>query len=366
MRLIVKVGTQVMVTARGFINTQLLGTLALWMADKIAQKHQIVLVTSGAVGLGKPWLLKTSPENAITFKQAAAAIGQPLLMGMYQQLLSVYQQPVAQVLLSGSDFSHRERYLNVKASLELLLSNHILPIVNENDVISTAALAEDTQTRAFSDNDHLSAILAAKLKADVLLILTNVNGVYTANPADDAAAVRIPEITDLNQLDHYQVTGQSAMGRGGMRSKLMAAKLAAMSGVNTWIAPITANLDDCLAYGVKATGTWIPALPDRLTARDQWIGYGSGFNGVLVINDGAKLALLQSGASLLSVGITQVDGQFMANQVVSIQDQQGNELGRGLCRIGSDTLQQWITQASVPKGVELVHRNNMVLYERYD
>ena len=354
-----------MVTEHGHLNTQLLGSLAHEMAHLLAAGHQLVLVTSGAVGLGRNVLARHhATETSLTAKQAAAAVGQPLLMGMYQQLMGVYQRPVAQVLISGSDFSHRDRYLNLQATLTYLMTHGVLPVVNENDVVSAAALAEDGHTMAFSDNDHLSAILAAKLQAHTLVILTNVNGVYTANPTEDPTAQRIARIDQLADMNNLNVAGQSAMGRGGMRSKLQAAKLAAMSGVNTWIAPVTASLYEALTPEQQTCGTWVKALPDQLAARDQWIGFGSGFNGVVVLNDGAKQALLQRGASLLAVGVQRVEGQFLANQVVSLQDSEGNEIGRGVCQISQPQLDQWLSTV-LPRDVEVIHRNNLVLYERY-
>jgi glutamate 5-kinase len=378
MRLVIKVGTQTLVTDQGHLNTRLLGSLVQWMATAIGEGHQLVLVTSGAVGLGRSVLKGTAaqgPQQDMTAKQAAAAVGQPLLMGMYHQLCQVHGVPVGQVLVSAHDFCDRQRYLNVQATLLYLMGHGVLPIVNENDVLSAAALQEDAKTHAFNDNDHLSAILAAKLNADRLVILTNVNGVYTANPTTDPTAQRIPRIMQLAAMQQLNVAGQSSMGRGGMASKLQAARLAAMSGVATWIAPHTAELTPCLSDWTSLSkaetpidhGTWIAPLPqtEHLPERDQWIGYASGFSGCITLNAGAKDALIKHGASLLAVGITGSTGQFLPNQCISLLDEAGNELGRGLTDVSHQTVNQWLQQLTSPKDTVVVHRNNLVLFTQY-
>jgi glutamate 5-kinase len=411
---VIKLGTQTLMTDQGYLNMALLGNVSQWAARQCQQGHRVLVVTSGAMGLGKAGLRKAglgkvisdktnlkpgpsplpSDASRLTHKQAAAAIGQPLLMAMYQTLFTACNQKIAQVLVSASDFAQRDRYLSLKNTLDYLMHHGVIPIVNENDVISSAGIEENAQTRAFNDNDQLSAIVAAKLHADVLIILTNVNGVYTANPAQHPEATRIARVDHLSQLDALQVDGQSSMGRGGMRSKLHAARLAAMSGVHTWIAPAYANLNEVLSEadvnltpdvtttgdstkrsvttgtlstGTLSTGTWIAALPTaaHLPQRDQWIGYASGFQGIVVINDGARQALLERGATLLAVGVVAVQGSFLAHQVVSVQDTNGNELGRGVSEYSSQQVLQWLDAPERPKNTDVIHRNNLVMFEQY-
>jgi glutamate 5-kinase len=398
-RIVIKLGTQVVMDLLGGADGH--PVLAQGRLAKLLQQviilyqsgHDLLLVTSGAVGLGRRalglWGSITLPE-----KQACAAVGQSLLMHTYRELLSPYQIVTAQVLLTADDFKDRTRYLALRDTLEKLLSLRVIPILNENDVVSIAELQpseDDEQTtpheKSFGDNDKLSALIAAKLDADLLVLLTNVDGVYTDNPTDNPLASRIPVISNLDQVAGINTTGQSTYGRGGMTSKLDAARLAALSGVSTLItsgftplaltvlAQNLGQLTDTESPNVSYSTFNLPGtlvLPHgRLLGRKRWIALGSGYEGVIVVNAGAKKALVTQQASLLPSGLVKVLGVFKANTVVSIQDDMGAEIGRGLIAYSSQqavvllgchtsTINDLLGPGVYPQ--ELVHRDNLVIF----
>jgi glutamate 5-kinase len=356
-RFVVKLGTQVVMQPGGHINTRILGRVVQWLAEKQHAGHSVMLVTSGAVGLGRQQLgFKTADTLAV--RQALAAVGQTALMQVYQALFRTQGLSVAQVLLSASDFADRRSYLNLKDSLEQLLAWGVVPIINENDVVSTTELREDAE-KSFGDNDRLSALLASNLDADLLVILTNVNGLYTRNPFLHPDAVRIPLVEAIHSLQ-VSLEGQSDLGRGGMQSKLVAARIAAQNGVATWITHGDADLD---AWdSTERSGTWILPLARGIRDKAQWIGYASGYVGVLTLNTGAVSALFSGAASLLPVGLVQVSGQFSERQVVSLQTEAGDEVGRGLVLHTADRLRQFLADARPLAPQEVIHRDNLVLF----
>lgn len=339
-RIVIKLGTQVVVEPDGQLALERLRALIDQCAELHRRGKELIIVSSGAVGLGRNRLNQRG-TLALNEKQACAAVGQNLLMDTYRQLLEPSGLVSAQVLLTALDFADRKHYLNLRQTLETLLKWGSVPIINENDVTSTMELQEEGYTKGFGDNDKLSALVAAKLDADLLVILTNVDGIYTENPATNPNAKKIPVISAFQDLQHIETAGKSTFGRGGMTSKLEAARIAAISGLHTYITSgLQANtLAPLLRQDAPASGTLI--LPQAsLGGRKRWIGAASGYHGILIINDGARQALARQGASLLPVGITAVQGDFSAQQVVSIQDEEGVEIGRGVSGFSAAILRQ--------------------------
>jgi glutamate 5-kinase len=340
-RIVVKLGTQVVIQEQGGLALEKLSVLAHQCAALMQQGKEVILVSSGAVGLGRK-ALKLGDKLSLAEKQACAAVGQTLLMDAYGYLFNNYGLKTAQLLLTALDFTDRQRYLNLQKTLDTLLALNVVPIINENDTVSTTELAEKAHTKSFGDNDKLSALVASRLDANLLVILTNVDGVYTDNPATNPQAKRLSLIENLEQLDTISINGQSSYGRGGMATKIEAAKIAAFSGIHTLIlsggkvhrlATLFDPANDVQAW--EDVGTLI--LPQRLlSGRKRWIGFASGYCGIVVINEGAKNALIQRNASLLPIGILSVEGHFQAGQVVSLRDEAGHEVGRGLINFSSE------------------------------
>lgn len=361
-RIVIKLGTQIVVDASGHLALERLRALAEQCVALHRAGKELILVSSGAVGLGRN-RLRRDGSLTLTEKQACAAVGQSLLMDAYRDLFEPTGLVTAQVLLTALDFADRKHYLNLRQTLETLLKLGSIPIINENDVTSTMELREGSYTKGFGDNDKLSALVAGKLEADLLVILTNVDGIYTDNPETNPDAEKITLISAFQDLQRIQTAGQSTLGRGGMASKLEAGRLAAISGLHTYIASglQPEPLAPLLHREKPPTGTIIrpqTALPDR----KRWIGAASGYHGVLIVNDGASRALVHQGASLLPVGVAAVQGDFSAQQVVSIQDERGREIGRGLSGFSSDELRRI---QGVRGEAEAIHRDNLVIFEEY-
>lgn len=368
---VIKLGTQVVVDGDCLALERLVGIVRDCVALQRAG-NRVIVVTSGAVGLGR-YRLGLSGTLTLAQKQACAAVGQSLLMAEYQHLFGHYGIHVAQVLLTAQDFTHRRHYLNLQAAVTQLLDLGVVPIVNENDTVSTAEL-DGVSGSPFGDNDRLSALVAGKLGAQSLLLLSNVDGVYTANPALDPTAERLPVIDDWRILTKLSVEGASEGGRGGMATKLAAAKIAALSGIETYVASgfephIIKRL---LLDGETATGTRIAPVQGgtRPSARRQWIAHASGYAGDITINPCAVAALIERGASLLPVGIVGVSGQFQPGDVVRIIDEAGDELGRGVSGYPSEVLSTIAGQATpaiqeklgTQWPEEAIHRDNLALY----
>ncbi|MBY0404353.1 MAG: glutamate 5-kinase [Cyanobacteria bacterium] len=348
-RIVIKLGTQVVIQDEGRLSLEKLSALVNLCAVLAKAGKEIILVSSGAVGLGRN-ALKLSGKIALSEKQACAAVGQGLLMETYRYLFGNYGLQTAQLLLTGLDFSDRQRYLNLQKTLETLLNLHVIPVINENDTVSTMELQEEGKTKSFGDNDKLSALVASKLDADLLIILTNVDGIFTDNPQQNPDAQRIPLIENLEMLTSIKMDGQSAYGRGGMSSKVEAARIAAISGVTTWIVPghKIPEMLEMFDQFKQPSDFWpepwplgtliLPQL--ALSGKKRWIGFASGSNGAISVNAGAKTALMERNASLLPSGILSVQGEFQAKQVVSLQDESGAEFARGMVNFTSDDVRK--------------------------
>jgi glutamate 5-kinase len=348
-RIVVKVGTHVVThdgveLALGRIMEIVEGLARLRQAGR-----EIVLVSSGAVGMGMRVLgLKERPRS-LGLRQACAAVGQGHLIGLYTQAFAQFGVIAAQVLLTQEDLADRDRALCVRTTLMRLLEVGVIPVLNENDSVSVAELVEHRRSQAgaaaegaavpagFGDNDGLSARVAVSLDADLLVLLTNVGGLYTANPRADKSATRIPELAGVDDAARARADGGSAGGTGGMASKLEAARLASAEGTAVLIAGGAETRVVERALAGEDVGTLIAVgVAERRTARIRHIAVGARHRGALVVNDGALRALVAEKASLLPIGVVGVDGTFDKGDVVEIRDGSGRVHGRGLVNYPAD------------------------------
>lgn len=385
-RIVIKLGTQIVVDAALMAAPQMvLPPYYLLAVDRLRslvaqvqglrqQGREVLLVSSGAVGLGRSVLGWLGRSLTLAEKQACAAIGQPLLMSVWRDLFSPLGIPTAQVLLTSEDFSNRTRYLNLEKTLTTLLANGVVPVLNENDTVHTAELQEDATTKSFGDNDRLSALVAAKLQADLLVILTQSPGLFTDNPELNPDAQPIPLVRSWSDLEAVTCQGGSTLGRGGMGSKLEAVRIASIAGVDTlMLSGLAPNaLMQAFQTDTPPQGTlFLGHHETRLSQKKQWIGFASGTQGIITLNPCAVEAILKR-ASLLPVGIVGVEGRFPVGAIVSIQTDQGEEIGRGKTRLSSEHLtrvqglstEQIATQhPSTASVVEAIHRDDLVVFK---
>ena len=362
-KVVIKFGTYILTQDDGTMASARLRSLVGQCARLVEGGKSIVLVSSGAVGLGRS-ALGLKDVHDTTAKQVCASVGQSLLMKEYHRLFARHGLTTAQLLVTAREFSDRQRYLNLREIFEQLMSHNVVPIVNENDTVSTMGVKEDVRTHSFGDNDLLSALVASKLGADLLMILTNVEGVYDSNPHENPDARLIKSLDDFDAVRQLGLRGQSAYGRGGITSKIEAARLASFGGVQTVIG---SGLQRNAILNCK--GTLVPSK-FKLRDRKHWIGLSSGFGGVIRVNLGAVDALINSNASLLAAGVIKVLGNFSANEVVSVETSDGQEIGRGIVYFSSDEVKQ--IQGCHSREItaklgnsdhqEVIHRDHLVIF----
>jgi glutamate 5-kinase len=323
--------------------------------------HRVVVVTSGAIAAGLPalGLVERRPRDAVTL-QAVSAVGQSRLMRVYDAALGARGLVGGQVLLAPLDFMVRQQYLHARSTLTRLLELGVIPVVNENDAIA------DDEIR-FGDNDRLAALVAHLVHADLLVLLTDQPGLFTADPRFDAEASLIEEIVELDHtLDAVVGGAGTERGSGGMASKLAAARIAAWSGVRAIIAQAGRHgvLHDAV-QGVNGVGTVVVPRGRRLAARKLWIAFAVGASGTIFVDDGARLALRERGVSLLPAGVTEVKGSFEAEEAVELAGPDGQIFAKGLCRLDAASLREVAGSrtAQLPEGVphEVVHRDDLVV-----
>ncbi|MCP4806974.1 MAG: glutamate 5-kinase [Proteobacteria bacterium] len=350
-RMVVKVGTRVVAREDGRLALGRLGMLVEQIAELRERGIQVLLVTSGAIGLGAE-RLKIRPKS-VADKQACAAAGQGALMSLYDVLARRLGVPTAQVLLVESDFHDRPRYVALADSLERLLELGALPIINENDAVSTAGLVED-RAGVFGDNDRLAALVAAGLDADLLVLLTNVDGLLTG-PPDEAGSERIP-VWDGQDV---RFGAASHGGRGGMQAKVTSAQVAALGGSHVVVANgFSPGVLERVVAG-DDVGTWFPRRGGQSRQRN-WLRFATSPTAAVVVNTGARQALLERNASLLPVGVTRVDGEFSVGDVIAIRDENGSAIARGVAKATSTDARASAGQRD--RGT-LVHRNQIVFLE---
>jgi glutamate 5-kinase len=335
-RIVIKLGTSTVTDAQGGVCAERVEPIVSGIARLMREGRQVMLVSSGAVGLGRSLLgLHVSRLKDMAVKQACAAAGQSLLMESYKQRFDALGQKVAQVLLTEEDFSHWGRYSNLRRTMERLLGFGVLPIVNENDTVSTAELeiVSGARQAAFSDNDRLAALVMSGMEADALVLLTNVDGFLRKRGGAKQAALEtfVERITPEIKAE---AAGPSESGRGGMTTKMEAAEIAMNCGGVALIA--SGAQADTLerAFAGQQTGT-VFAPATRMRGKRRWLAYAAGVRGRVVVDAGAQKAITAGKASLLNSGVVRVEREFSPMDVVSIRDLDGREFARGIAACGS-------------------------------
>jgi glutamate 5-kinase len=380
-RIIIKLGTSTVSGADGVLSSERVAPIVEGIASLMAQGRQVVLVSSGAVGLGRGWLeLHPLRLKDLVTKQACAAVGQSLLMHSYQQMFGARDVKIAQVLLTEGDFAIRQRYSNLRQTMEKLLGFGVLPIVNENDTVSTAeieAVGPGKRSGAFSDNDRLAALVMSGLEADALVLLTNVDGLLRKTPKSDSESANagesqevLPLVTEITPELRALAAGPSAGGRGGMWTKLEAAEIA----MNCGGLAVIANGQDPeiiqkLFRGEAAGTTFLPT--GRIAGKRRWIAYAADVRGCVRVDAGTRKALTETKASLLASGVVRIESPFDRLDVVSIVDPSGKEFARGLANCSSVEFEKNSAGKSANRHADgprnsraLVIRDNIVLLEK--
>jgi glutamate 5-kinase len=362
-RIVVKLGSSVVATGSG-VDTDNVGRLTAEIARLREQGYEIVVVTSGARAAGLARLGLDRMPRTIPEQQAAAAIGQPQLMAIYERFFSDFGFHVGQVLLTASDIESRTRYLNARHTIEHLLAHGIIPIVNENDSVAIEEMK-------FGDNDRLSALVGGLVGAQLLVLLTDVDGLHDGDPRTGGTN-RIELVVDLDAAERLVGGGAGTLGTGGMASKLKAAASAAHRGIPTIIAQGTrAGVLARIADPDVSEGTLVAASILPISSRKHWIAYGMPVRGRVVIDDGAVRAVRDRGSSLLPSGMLEVRGTFGVGDCIGLLDVSGHELARGLIAYDSDACARIKGHSSTRieellgyhMGDAVIHRDDLVLLD---
>jgi glutamate 5-kinase len=362
-RLVVKAGTGLITRPGLGPDPERIAALAAELAS-VREGRELVLVTSGAIATGMARLTLPERPRTIPEKQAAAAVGQSALMWHYEQAFKRHGVPVGQVLLTAHDISDRARYLNARNTLLALLRFGVLPVVNENDTVAVEEIK-------VGDNDNLSALVASLIDADLLVLLTDVDGLYTSDPARDPAAVKLDTVDTITaEIERLVWRGTGAGSVGGMATKLQAAQKAAAAGVPMVIASGRAQGVLARILRGETAGTYFAPKADRLGARKRWIAFAVPPQGRLTVDAGALEALTRQGRSLLPSGVTKVDGDFAAGEVVAlVGEADGRDFARGLVNFDASELRK--IQGAKTREIEqrlgyksfdeVIHRDNLVI-----
>lgn len=364
--IVVKIGTSSLTQAEtGKLALSTIATLTETLCRLRQQGHRVILVSSGAVGVGCARLGLRERPKPMALKQAVAAVGQGRLMGIYDDLFTTLEQPIAQVLLTRADLVERSRYLNAYNTFQELLGLGVIPIVNENDTVAIEELK-------FGDNDTLSALVASLVEANWLFLLTDVDRLYSADPRKVRNAQPISLINNIRELEELKIQGGgqgSPWGTGGMMTKISAARIAMVGGVRTVITQGRFPHDIEKIIAGEQIGTHFAPQPEPTSARKRWIAYGLVPVGRLYLDEGAVIAISRGGKSLLPAGIKMLEGEFDSQDAVQLCDLQGNEIARGLVNYNSQELAKIrgchsrdIEDILGYAGIEtVVHRDNLVL-----
>ncbi|WP_270421541.1 glutamate 5-kinase [Acidaminococcus massiliensis] len=363
-RVVVKVGTSTITYSNGKINYEKIEKLARIMTDLQNQGKEMILVSSGAGATGVGRLGLDAKPSTIPGKQACAAVGQGILMHIYERLFGEYGQVVAQVLLTKADMVNRHSYANARNALQEMISWGVIPIINENDVVAIDEFK-------IGDNDNLSALVASLADADLDILLSDIDGLYTANPKTHPEAKLVSVVEEVTPAIEATAGGVgSKNATGGMLTKLQAAKNAMSAG----IALVIANGEnlEVLRRIMKGepVGTLFVPRENHLRFRNQWLAFGSKISGQLIVDDGLAKALRQKGScSILPVGITRVEGNFDSGDTVSVLDQEGHELARGMTNYSAEDLEliKGCKTGQIEEKIgykhydEVIHRDNLVV-----
>lgn len=348
-RIVIKLGTNVLRNDEGNVSLPRVYTFIEDISNLVKSGKEVIVITSGAVSMGKK-RLKLDSTKGIALKQACAAIGQSKLMSIYENGFDTYGLTAAQILLTEDDFSIRERYLSLRTTFNKLLELGVIPVINQNDTVSTIELmpryVEDETQVCFSDNDKLSALVASELDADLLIILSDINGLYNDNPKVNPDAQLIKEVAEVTDEIMALAQGVSDGGRGGMETKLQAAQMVTRYGGKMLIA------NGKLPYIIKRIfdgedlGTMFLPSQTGISDKKRWIGYATNITGKIIINDGAKNALVTERKSLLPIGVIDIKNNFQRGDVVSILDEKGVEIARGMANYDAQACKKLIGKHS--------------------
>ena len=360
---VIKVGTNVLADPAGHLDRHRIQSLADQLHRVRAAGRRVVLVSSGAIGAGVGKLGLGKRPADLPHLQACAAVGQTALMQAYQECLAPHGVQTAQILLTAGDFDSRARYLNVRHTILTLFEYGCLPIINENDTVSVAEIK-------FGDNDHLAAMVTNLLRAPLLVLLTNVDGLYSDDPRVNPAARLLGTVPHIDRaITDMAGTSKSLLGTGGMKSKLRAARLATAAGEAVIMA--NGSIDGVLdrVFAAEPVGTLFLPHGQDVPAWKRWLGYTARPKGTLRVDAGARRAVVELGKSLLPVGVTAVEGEFGKGDVVAVYDTAGVEIARGLSNYSSAEAERirglQTNQAAGRLGAlpysELIHRDNLVV-----
>lgn len=362
-KIVIKIGTNLLADKEKGISLERINEIAKHIARMQAMGKQVVLVSSGAIGAGVAAMKLKEKPKTIPEKQAIAAIGQPLLMEVYENAFRKQSCTIAQILLTKDDFTNRARYLNAKNTFSALLEKKVVPVINENDTVAVEEIK-------LGDNDNLSALVANLIEADILIILSDIDGLFSDDPTKNPNAELIPIVEKITpQLEKLAKSTKTELSTGGMKTKIQAAKRCVSAG----IAMIIANGKNPNALQEICSGdfrgTLFLPVDKKLNVRKKWIGFVSHARGYIVVDDGAKLALLKKQKSLLPSGIIEVHGEFKAHDTISVRDLQGEEIAKGVVGFSSsDTMKIKGRRTNEiekilgrPSCDEIIHRDNLVL-----
>ncbi|MGC1307696.1 MAG: glutamate 5-kinase [Phormidesmis sp.] len=361
--LVIKIGTSSLTRPdTGHLALATIGRLVETICQLQRLGHRVILVSSGAVGVGCSRLGITERPKTMALKQAVAAVGQGRLMRVYDDFFTALTQPIAQVLLTRSDLAQRSRYVNSYRTFRQLLQLGVIPIVNENDTVAVDELK-------FGDNDTLSALVASLVTADYLFLLTDVDQLYSADPRQDPAAQPISRVRQIDQLEANVGAAGTRWGTGGMATKIEAARIATAAGTHTVITQGQTPENILKIVQGEPIGTLFEAQAKPATARKRWIAGNLIPAGRLYLDAGATQAIRSAGKSLLPAGITEVEGEFVSQDAVLLCDANGQEIARGLVNYADDELRKICGHRSTDiasllgyEGTEtVIHRDNMVL-----
>ena len=363
-RIVIKVGSSVLAGPRQRgLNTGSIRSLARQITGLCREGRQVVLVSSGAVSVGIEVLRLRGPPKNMPLKQAAAGVGQSRLIQEYQRGFQEEGITVGQILLTHDDVHHRERFLNARNTIFAMLEHNVLPIVNENDTVSVEEIR-------FGDNDTLSALIATMVEADLLIILTDVEGLFTSNPATDPEAKLLPDVDRIDaRIESMAKRGKSEFGAGGMITKIRAVKTVSEAGIPV---VITGGHREGVLQSVLAgdrVGTFFRAEPAHLSGRKSWIAFARRAQGKIIVDEGARSALTEKGRSLLPSGVVAVEGTFQFGDSSVCCTPNGREFARGLVNYGSAELDRIKGQKTAAiqsilgfkEYDEVIHRDNLVL-----
>lgn len=361
-RLVVKIGSALLVNSEtGALNAEWLAALCDDIAALKAERKEVIVVSSGAIALGRHALKLPKGPLKLEESQAAAAVGQIALARLYQEMFSARGMTTAQILLTLGDTEERRRYLNARSTMSALLGLGVVPVVNENDSVATSEIR-------YGDNDRLAARVGSMMSADCVVLLSDIDGLYTAPPKLDPKARRLEVVKEITpEIEAMAGDAGSELSRGGMVTKIVAAKIAVAAGANLVITN-GRILHPLRALADYAPCTWFLAQANPVVSRKRWIAGALEPRGSITIDDGAKTAL-EAGRSLLPAGVTHVDGQFDRGDAVMIKDKDGRELGRGLIAYARSDAERLIGRKSAEiEGIlgyrgraAMIHRDDMAL-----